>query len=198
LKFKFALGVEEMEFRIEKKDPIRVLGVSAPISSDITEAYEEGEALWMKVLFEGAPKDADGDYVDIGPLCKELNAAANAQHPPIYNGFFAIEIERGNDNSCEYMIAAASTLPEGGNLKEYIIPAHTWAVFPGKNFFADEHSTIESAIKHEERIYTEWLPTSGYEIADRLDVSFTFATEDLANMPFERWLPVRKVDNMLI
>ena len=36
------------------------------------------------------------------------------------------------------------------------------------------------------------------EIADSLDVSFTFATEDLANMPFERWLPIRKTESTLI
>ncbi|MCL2401762.1 MAG: GyrI-like domain-containing protein, partial [Oscillospiraceae bacterium] len=149
----------------------------------------EAEGLWVKVILEGAPQDVNGDLLDVGTICKELNTACDTE----YNGTFGIEIEREN-GAGEYIIAVASTLPEHGSLKEYIIPAHTWAVFPGNNFFADEYSDAESAIKLEERIYTEWLPTSGYEIADHLDVAFMFATNDLANAPFEQWLPVKKID----
>ena len=186
-----AKGVEEMEFRIEQKDAIRVLGVSTPLSSDATKAYEEAEALWGKMLTEGAPKDANGDLLDIGTVWKELNAACNTKLPEL-EGFFGIEIERDESSEYNYMIAVASTLPESDNLKEYIIPAHTWAVFPGKNFFADEYADAESSIKMEERLYSEWLPTSGYEIADGLDVCLILPTEDLENAPFERWIPIKK------
>jgi len=107
-----AKGVEEMEFRIEKKDAIRVLGVSTPLNSDVTKAYEEAEALWLKVLFE---LDANGNAVAQGNLCKELNAACNSGFCG-YNGFFGIEIE--HDNGGEYMIAVASSSPESGSLKD--------------------------------------------------------------------------------
>ena len=113
---------------------------------------------------------------------------------PDSDGWFGIEIER-DGGTAEYIIAAASTKPESGSLKEYIIPAHTWAVFSGKNFFADEYADADSAIKLEERIYTEWLPASGYEIADSLNVAFLFGTNDLTNAPFEQWIPVRKIDS---
>ena len=120
-------------------------------------------------------------------ICSELNAACG----PEYDGFFGIEIE--HDDSSEYMIAVASTLPESDNLKEYTIPACTWAVFPGKNFFAEEFAEAESAIKFDERLYSEWLPTSGYEIAGHLDVHLLLPTDDFENAPFERWLPVKKL-----
>jgi len=184
-----AKGVDEMEFRIEKKCEIRVLGISTPLSTDATKAYEEAEALWMKILTEGAPKDENGELLDVGTIWNELNAVSETKLPEL-DGFFGIEIER--DDKCEYMIAMASSLPESDNLKEYIIPAHTWAVFSGKNFFSEEYSDAESAIKLEERIYTEWLPTSGYEIADSLDVHLLLPTSDLENAPFEQWLPVKK------
>jgi len=191
LSFKLiAKGVEEMEFRIEQKESIRVLGVSTPLSADGTKAYEEAEGLWVKVILDGAPKDADGNILGNGIIQNELNAAYDGVQPES-DGWFGIEIER-DDGTAEYMIAAASTKPESGSLKEYIIPAHTWAVFPGKNFFADEYSDADSAIKLEERIYTEWLPASGYEIADSLDVAFMFGTNDLTNAPFEQWLPIKK------
>ena len=184
-----------MEFRIEEKDAIRVLGVSAPLSSDVTKAYEEAEALWLKVLFEGAPQDAEGNPLEYGVLCDELNAAVNVKYPDgsisKYNGFFGIETEHNNGG--EYIIAVASPMPESGNLKEYTIPAHTWAIFKGKNFFAEEYADAASAIAVEERIYSEWLPSSGYEIADRVSAHFLFATTDLTNAPFEIWLPVKKM-----
>ena len=177
---------------MRKKEAIRVLGVSTPISSDATKAYEEAEALWLKVITEGAPKDTNGDLLDVGPICNELNAACDITLPEL-DGFFGIEIE--NNDSAEYMIAVASTLPASGNLKEHIIPAHTWAIFSGKNFFAEDYADAESSVKFEERIYSEWLPTSGYEIADSVDIHLIFSTEDLSNAPFERWLPVKKVGN---
>lgn len=183
-----AKGVEEMEFRIEKKDAIRVLGVSAPLSGDAAKAYEEAEGLWLKVFTDGASKDANGDMLEAGTIWQELNAACG----PEYYGFWGIEIERV-DGTGEYMIAVASSLPESGRLKEYIIPAYTWAIFPGKNYFTEEYADAQSAKKLDERIYTEWLPTSGYEIADRLDVSFIFGTNDLERAPFEQWLPIKKI-----
>jgi len=189
-----AKGVDEMEFRIEKTEEIRVLGISVPLSHDAEKAYKEGEALWLKVLFEGGPQDEEGNYLDYGSLCNELNAAVNVKYPDgsitKYNGFFGIETEHNNGG--EYMIAVESPMAESGNLKEYIIPANTWAIFKGKNYFTEEYSDASSAISVEERIYSEWLPTSGYEIADSINVQFLFATEDLENAPFEIWLPVKK------
>ncbi|MCL2377969.1 MAG: AraC family transcriptional regulator [Defluviitaleaceae bacterium] len=184
-----AKGVEEMEFRIEKHDAIRVVGVSAPLSKDVAKAYEEGTALWVKVLFEGAEENEHGN----GKICSELNAAVNVRLPdgslPKYNGFFGIETEH-NDGG-EYIIAVASSMPENDSLKEYTLPAHTWAIFSGKNFFEDEESA-DSFIQYEERLYSEWLPTSGYEIADSISVHFLLPTNDLENAPFEIWVPVRK------
>ena len=192
LNFKLiAKGVEEMEFRIEKKDAIRVLGVSTPLSADGAKAYEEAENLWVKVILEGAPTDENGFLLGNGIIQNQLNAAYDGVQPKT-DGWFGIEME-GDDGRGKYMIAAASKKPESGSLKEYIIPAHTWAVFPGKNFFAKEYSDADSAIKLEERIYTEWLPASGYEIADSLDIAFMFATNDLTNAPFEQWIPVKKM-----
>jgi len=186
-----AKGVEEMEFRIEKHDAIRVVGVSTPLSKDVEKAYEEGAAFWGKVLYEDMKEDLNG-FMN-GKICGELNAASNFKLPdgslPRYNGFFGIETEHNSGG--EYMIAVASPMPENDSLKEYIIPAHTWAIFSGKSFFEDEDSA-DSFIKYEERIYSEWLPSSGYEIADSVSVQFLLATTDLENAPFEIWLPVKK------
>jgi len=194
LNFKLiAKGVEAMEFRIEQKEMIRVLGVSTKLSKDLSQAYDECEALWVKVLFE---MDKEGNVVELGKICDELNAAINAPYPDgsphiaKNNGFFGIEFEH-NDGG-EYVVAVESPAPASGSLKEYFIPKHTWAVFAGKNFFAEENNNAESATALEEKLYSEWLPTSGYEIADTMQIQLLLPTSDLENAPFETWLPVKK------
>ena len=179
-----AKGVAEMEFRIVEKDAIRVLGVSEPLSGNAEKAFEQAEALWARVITEGAEQVKYGN----GTVCAELNRVKTAN--PEHNGFFGFQL--CHDENLEYMIGVESNLPETDILKEDIIPAHTWAVFSGKNFFADEHSDAESFRKLDERIYTEWLPTSGYETADEFDVLLLPATDNLEVAPFEMWLPVKK------
>ena len=45
-------GEEEMEFKVTKGESIRVLGVSTKLDSDVAKAYEQGEALWVKIFTE--------------------------------------------------------------------------------------------------------------------------------------------------
>ena len=57
------------------------------------------------------------------------------------------------DEEFDYFMGAryGGEVPEG--MEERVIPPATWAVFPN----------VTDAWK---RLYTEWLPTSGYELAD--------------------------------
>ena len=187
LSFKLiAQGVEEMEFRIEQKEAIRVLGVSTPLpnTNDYDEAFDAGAELWTAVL--------------MGPALEELNAICNAEP----GGIFGIEIAYGEPKGgvyedLEFMIAVPSTNPKDKFL-EYVIPAQTWAVFPGSSYFS-ETGEMEALNK---RIYTEWLPTSGYELTEAPEVHFIHSTDNLLkiksdpnnilNSKFEIWLPVKK------
>ena len=184
-------------FRIEKKDAIRVLGVSTPLAKEFEKAYEIAEALWERVLTEGAERGADGNIHSIGDegtLLHDLALICNAEP----NGAYGITIygdekqvenhENWTFEDCRYYIGMPSTSPQG-KFEEYVIPALTWAVFPGKSFFSDENKTLD------ERIYTEWLPTSGYEFVEGLEIHFILPLnegDDLGNAPFEIWIPVKK------
>lgn len=83
----------------------------------------------------------------------------------------------------KYMIAVSSTAP-AGSFEEYTVPAATWAVFEGKG-------TGQSIQELEQRIVTEWLPTSGYEYADGPDVE-VYLNPDPQNARYEVWIPVVK------
>lgn len=82
-----------------------------------------------------------------------------------------------------YFIAVSST-KEQGEFEEYIVPASTWAVFPGEG-------TNQSVQELEQRIVTEWLPDSGYEYANAPDIE-VYINPDPADAKYEVWIPVVK------
>ena len=202
-----AKGVEKMEFRIEDKDAIRVLGISKPLAKEFEKAREISAGLWMKVVTEGALKDDDGNiisYGNEGSLLDDLRKIRNAEPEGIlgiltygygYKRSGKEEFENYTFEDCKYFVGVPSTNPQG-KFEEYIIPAHTWAIFPGKGFYSGEGH----ADALDKRIYTEWLPTSGYMLNGEFEVEFALPVPlnednaaDIENSPFEIWIPVKKI-----
>ncbi len=83
-----------------------------------------------------------------------------------------------------YYIAAATDKPVPEGMFELEIPAATWAIFKGEG--------VPGSIGDlQKRIFSEWLPTSGYEWATVADIE-VYLNEDPVNMKYEVWLPVTK------
>ena len=159
-------GAAQMEYRIEQKEAFRIVGLSAPLKENLEENFQVVPQLWAKAAQEGVvPK------------------LAAMMDTPI-KGILGISACVGK--SWYYYIAAASNLPlaDTGSV-EYTVPACTWAIFPGTGSMPDSIQTLE------QRIVTEWLPTSGYEYADAPDVEL-YLTSDPQNATFEVWVPVVK------
>lgn len=157
-------GVEEMDYRIEKRDAFRIVGVSAPLGKDLEENFKSVPQLWGRAAADGTiPRLAalmDGEPKGLLGVCDGLE-------------------------SSRYYIAVASSAPAGEGLEEYTVPAFTWAVFPGTG----ESAAAVQAL--ERRVVTEWLPTSGYEYAEGPDVEVYLGPECTR---FEVWIPVVKAN----
>ncbi|WP_420797210.1 GyrI-like domain-containing protein [Acetobacterium paludosum] len=69
-------------------------------------------------------------------------------------------------------------------LEEYTVSASTWAIFSGSG-------TSLSIQELEQRIVTEWLPTSGYEYTNAPDIE-VYINADPQNAQYEVWIPVIK------
>ena len=155
-------GVEEMEYRIEKRGSFRIVGVSAPLRKDMEENFQCVPEMWGRAAVDGTiPRLAalmDGEPKGLLGVCDGVD-------------------------SSRYYIAVASSAPAGEGLEEYTVPAFTWAVFPGKG---ESASAIQEL---ERRVVTEWLPTSGYEYAEGPDVEVYL---DPGCTQFEVWIPVVK------
>lgn len=167
-------GEIEMNYRIEKKDAIRVVGVKEHFDMTVEESMQRVPQFW-------AETDKSGMIGEIGKRCN--------QQP---YGLLGISTCM-NGKDFDYYIASATDQAAPKNMQEYIIPAGTWAVFECIGPMPDAVQELQR------RIITEWLPTSGYEYADSPDIEVY--PEENINAPDYRcevWLPIVKSNNSKI
>ena len=157
-------GAEEMNYRIEKKEAFRIIGISAPLDKDIENNFAVVPNMWQNAAVSGT--------------IEKLAAMMDA--PPM--GLLGVSA-CNDDEQWRYFIAVSST-KTSDELEEYNIPASVWAVFSGTG-------TNLSIQDLERRIITEWLPTSGYEYADAPDIE-VYLNPDPQNAKYEVWIPVVK------
>ena len=157
-------GAEEMNYRIETKDAFRIVGVSVPLHKDIEKNFTVIPAKWQEV-------SANGTLQKLLPMMDTQ---------PM--GVLGVSI--CNDKEPWKYYIAVSTSQENNEFEEYIVPAATWAIFSGTG-------TNQSIQELEQRIVTEWLPTSGYEYGNAPDVE-VYLNPDPQNAQYEVWIPVVK------
>lgn len=157
-------GVEEMIYRIEAKDAFRIIGVSAPLHKEVEENFMVVPQMLQDVAMNGTIQTLT-EMMDLPPMGLLGVSACN------------------DDEQWTYFIAVSST-KSSGEFEEYTVPASTWAIFPGSG-------TNRSIQKLEQRIITEWLPTSGYEYANAPDIE-VYLNPEPQNARYEVWIPVRK------
>ena len=169
ISFKITIkGEAEMNYRIEKKNAFRVVGVKAHYELNIEDNFAQIPEFWAKTVQSGA----------LPQILGLLN-----QEP---QGILGVSTCM-NGKDFDYYIAVASDLPVPEGLDEYIVPACTWAIFTCIG-------PIPSAIQQlQRRIVSEWLPSSGYEYANAPDIEVYFEGDQKAeDYRCEVWLPVTK------
>ncbi|MDE7339713.1 MAG: AraC family transcriptional regulator [Lachnospiraceae bacterium] len=157
-------GAVEMDYRIETKEAFRITGISAPLFKEIERNFTIVPGLWGKAAGDGTIQKLAG-MMDSQPMGLLGVSACN------------------DEEEWKYFIAVASSQRDDA-FEEYIVPASTWAVFPGSG-------TNQSVQELEQRIVTEWLPTSGYEYANAPDIE-VYLNPDPQNAQYEVWIPVVK------
>lgn len=173
ISFKITIkGDVEMNYRIEKKESFRIIGVAQTLHKEIEKNFEIVPQMWQKAAENGT----------VEKLVSMMNL-----DPKGVLGVSACNEE----DEWRYYIAVVSDKPIDEELQEYIVPELTWAIFYGEGTMP--HSIQEL----EKRIVTEWLPTSGYEYADGPDIEL-YLSPDPQNAKFEVWIPVIKKHNKTI
>jgi len=157
-------GAEGMDYRIEKKEAFRIVGVVAEIDDDF-------EANWDIVSQNWQVAEANGTI-------DKLSNLSNSEPSGIIS---AVGVQDYFDDY-NHWIGVASTKEIDDSMEEVVIGSFTWAIFQktgdSKAFF--------------QRIINEWLPNSGYEFDDGPDIEI-YQSGHWENETSEVWLPIKKM-----
>ncbi|MFP3153105.1 AraC family transcriptional regulator [Lachnospiraceae bacterium ZAX-1] len=158
-------GVEEMNYRMEEKSEFRIVGISQPLHKEIEKNFAIVPQMWQKAVMDG--------------VIPKLAAMMNNQ--PM--GLLGVSV-CNDEEEWKYFIAVSTSASVDDTWEEYLVPSSTWAIFTGAG-------TSQSIQELEQRIVTEWLPTSGYEYANAPDIE-VYLNADPNNAQYEVWIPVIK------
>lgn len=169
-------GTEPLPWRIVPWGGMRLVGVSLPCGPSeaglLAQMVEEGREELGR-FWGGASRSGSIDA---------LLALADGSGPA---GVLGVNVSEGGESS--YRIAVASSGEAPGWADEIHVPAGTWAVFDCTG--PCDVATAE----HYRRIFSEWLPSSGYELAG--DVSLeVYPHGDFSSRGYrsEIWMPVAR------
>ncbi|MCK9312724.1 MAG: AraC family transcriptional regulator [Methanocorpusculum sp.] len=162
-------GEEAMNYKIEKKEPFRVVGYVTKEDMTMEDCFEKVPQFWQSVIKQGG----------IEKLC----ALMQGKDP---HGILGISLCEGG-NFSGYLIAVATDAPVPAGMEEYTIPEMTYALF-------EAIGAMPSAIQNlQQRIISEWLPTSGYEYGPAPDIEvYPEGDQQSATYRSEVWLPIVK------
>jgi AraC family transcriptional regulator len=167
-------GGSIMDYRIEKKDQFRVIGVKKMFPNDTEQSFKLLPEFWAQCHKDGTVKK----------LCSYYEKG-NVFGDSLLGVCFAA---KAGEKDFPYAIGAANNnrAAEEG-LAEEIIPAHTWVVFTCTG------AMPEAIQKLWRRIYTEFFPTSEYQPYGDLDIE-VYPDGDMNSPDYksEIWIPVNK------
>ncbi|WP_166246229.1 AraC family transcriptional regulator [Paenibacillus turpanensis] len=173
-------GAEAMNYRIETKESFEVFGIEGVFRVDGGgEAPQTPAKLWEK-------SHANGDVKRLEACAGESPAFVSRD---LHHVHAVCSYRKTGTDTFPYMLCAFKG--EDSKTDGYTtvsIPAHRWAIFPSNPHPWDQFgTTIETLYK---RFYTEWLPTSGYQQVDGLELELTGDKDGLNYI--ELWFAVRK------
>ncbi|EPY6469662.1 AraC family transcriptional regulator [Clostridium sporogenes] len=161
-------GGENMRYRIERKDPIKIVGIRTALKEYTEENFKIVPSFWDETLKSNL----------FSQICK-----LNNQNP---HGILSVTVYK-NPEDIYYYIAAATDEPVPEGMVEFNIPAATWVIFECNGNFKD---SIQRIFK---RFLTEWLPFSGYEYAKLPDIEiYPISEPKLKGGHSEVWIAVKK------
>lgn len=175
-KFTFYIDIKggvSMEFKIERKEKFNVVGVSKRVPIQF-EGKNEAIIELAKSITEQQRKEMH-ELGDLYPR-QVLNVSYDFD-----DGYLD---EKGY---LTHMIGFATTKENPyDDLEQITIEESLWAIFPNEGPFP---KTLQDTYA---KIYSEWLPSSGYEIADLPGNSFTKYNNTSKDVYSEIWLPVKE------
>jgi len=170
-------GGINMEFRIVDKPAFNLVGVSKRVPMQFEGINQEIVKLAESITEEQKI---------------EMHSLQNMEPYEIVNASYDADADfLREEGELTHLIGILTTENNVSDLLEKVpVEAYTWAVFPNEGTFP---STLQNTMA---RIYSEWLPSSDYEIINAPSFSFTKMDKNKKDYAYsEVWIPVRRNKN---
>lgn len=172
-------GDQEMRYTIVDKDQFEIFGIEEIFSSVDDPAYKSVPEFWKEC-------HANGAY-------EELFDSANfRKRGEIYRGMCSIHAALNyrytGESTFPYMLFAFVTNQSNPlGYTRVAVPAQKWAIFTSEEHSDDQIGNMTNSLW--KRVYSEWLPTSGYEKLEGPDIEI-YGSCGNGNYYSEVWIPV--------
>jgi AraC family transcriptional regulator len=166
-------GESEMNYRIEEKEAFGIVGITKRVPIIFNGVNPEIASMWQSLNGEIISKLKEISNVEpLGLLSASTNFSEGRME------------EKGE---FDHWIGAATTKECPNNLTMLEVSASTWAVFEAVGPFPDTLQNVWG------RIYSEWFPSSNYEIAEGPEILWN-ENKDMTSPTYksEIWIPVLK------
>lgn len=166
-------GGETIEFKNDHKEAFNIVGVKATVLIQF-----EGENIHIANLAKFITKQQKAEIHQLTGLYP--NQVVNASYKFDGKGFD----EKGErTHMINFLTTEDNTF---GDLEQVNVEKHTWAIFPNKGPFP---KTLQDTWA---KIYSEWLPSSKFELVEAPEISFTQFDYSQDNVYSEIWLAVKE------
>jgi len=167
----FIKGGNEMNYRIEEKDEFLIIGIKKRVPIVFNGVNPDIADMWQSLDMETITKLKSLSNIDPAGL---ISASTNFSDGRME--------EKGE---LDHYIGVATTKDCPDNLSKLEVPALTWAVFTAVGPFPKTLQDVWG------RIYSEWLPSSNYELAEGPEILWNEHKDITApNFKSEIWLPI--------
>jgi len=167
-----------MNYRIVEKEQFKLVGFKKRVP----------------IVFEGVNSEIAKMTELLTPdVIKQLKSVSNVEPIGIISASTNFSEERMEETGVlDHYIGVATSKNEIAEFDILEIDASTWAVFESIGPFPDTLQNVWG------RIYSEWFPSSGYEVARGPEILWN-ESPDTSNPKYksEIWIPVKKKDSKI-
>lgn len=166
-------GGNEMNYRIEEKEPFRIIGIQKRVPIIFNGVNEEIASMWKSL-----------DHESI----QTLKSLSNIEPTGIISASTNFSEGRMEEKGeLDHYIGVATTKDCPEQFTQLEVIASTWAIFEAVGPFPDALQNVWG------RIYSEWFPSSNYELAEGPEILWNESKEvSSPNFRSEIWVPVLK------
>jgi AraC family transcriptional regulator len=167
-------GGHSMKFRIEDKPAFHLVGVKKRVPMQFKGINQDIVKLAESITDEQK---------------EEMHALQNIEPYEVVNASYEADADfLKEEGELTHMIGVLTTKNQvSDRLEKVTVPACTWAVFPNEGPFP---STLQETMA---KVYSEWLPSSNYELINAPAFSFSKRDQNQKDHAYsEIWIPVKK------